>query len=280
MTAIYRKELKAYFSSLFGYAVVASLLLGAGIFLSLLHLMSAYTDFSIMLIAMQWVLLAVIPFFCLYGRTELWLLSLPLTVRDLVLGKFAALLTLFLIPTAVTALYPLLLRSMGEISIASAYSALLGYVLLGAALISLCLFAASLAKNRIWAVVLGFAAVLLIYFLNALASLIPDSPLASLILCMVAALGIGALFWHTAKSFIPGLIAATLLIFSSAILYFFKTPLFDSLVPRFLRACSLFDRAADFSGGYLDLGSVVFFLSWIAFFLFLTVQSTEKRRRA
>ena len=45
-----------------------------------------------------------------------------------------------------------------------------------------------------------------------------------------------------------------------------------------MQSLSLFERFYTFVDGVFDLRSIIFFLSVIAFFLFLTVQSLEKRR--
>ena len=132
MQAIYRKELMLYFGGMLGWTVAAILLLFSGLFTAALHLMSGYSDFSLTLLAMQWVLIVTVPFLTMrsiaqerHARTDRLLYSLPLSTWEIVLGKFFAMLTVFLLPTAVTALYPLILSGMGEVSLPSAYAALL-----------------------------------------------------------------------------------------------------------------------------------------------------------
>ena len=171
MFAIYRKEMKVYFSGMFGYFITALLLLFAGLFTVLFHFVFGYSQFAYTLTSMNWVLIVLIPFLSMraiaeerHNRTDQLLYSLPIPMWEIVMGKFLALVTLFSIPTAVMAVYPLMLSAFGGISLPAAYGALLGYYLLGIALIALCLFISSLVENQILAAVLSLAALLVVYF--------------------------------------------------------------------------------------------------------------------
>lgn len=287
MLAIYRKEMKVCFSGLFGYCICAILLLFMGLFVSMFNLLSASSDFSMPLRYMMWVLIVAVPFLTMraiaeerHNRTDLLLYSLPLRLRDVVLGKYLALVTLFLIPTAVSALYPLLLSTMGDLSLPSAYVALLGYVLMGCALIAVCLFVSSLVENQIVAAILSMLTSLLFYFLSAIAALIPKASLLSFALCVAVALGLAALMWRATKNLTLGLIVSALLVVPTAIVYILNPALFRGLVPSFLGGIDLFSRFGGFTYGRFDLPTTVFYLTFTAFFLFLTVQVMEKRRRA
>ena len=285
MMAIYRKELRTYFGSLFGYLVVAILLLFMGLFVSVFNLIGQSADFSYPLLSMQWVLIITVPFLAMrsiaeerHNRTDQLLYSLPMPLRKVVLGKYGAMLTLFLIPTAVFALYPLILSGFGAVSMPSAYLALLGYLLLGAALIAICMYLSSLVENQIIAAVIGIAVLLLLYFMDTLSKVIPASPAVSFIICILAALGAGALLWRTTKNLNLGLLAAVLLVLPISVLYIVKGEWFSSLIPRFLTKIDLFSRFGGFTYGQFDLIGTVFYLCVIGFFLFLTVRSMEKRR--
>ena len=178
MNAILKKELRVAFGGLFGYATVALLLLFSGAFFALFNLLSGYPEFSYTLVAMHLVLVFVIPFLTMrslaeerHDRTDFLLYSLPIRLHEVVLGKFFAMLTLFLIPTAVSALYPLLLSFLGEVSLISAYASLVGYILLGGALISVCMYLSSLVESQILAAILSLAAMLALYFADRFAAL-------------------------------------------------------------------------------------------------------------
>ena len=95
----------------------------------------------------------------LIGRTEnrhgnsLWLASLPTPTLQMRLGKYLAALTLLTIPTVFLMIYPPLLENYGTLSYGSAYTALLGYWLLNAALLAACSVIACCIK-RVWVALL------------------------------------------------------------------------------------------------------------------------------
>ena len=285
MSAIYRKEIKVFFSGMFGWVISAVLLFFLGLFTALFNLLSGISSLSYTLSSMQWVLLVIIPLLTMraiaeerHSRTDQLLYALPIRLSDVVLAKYFAACTVFLLPTLIYALYPLILSGFGEVSLASAYTALFGYVLLGAALISVSLYVSSLVENQIVAAVLSIAAMLVIVFVGTIAALLPTSPLASFILCILAALGIGALTMRSAKNLTLGLLVSAALILPTSIVYIINADLFASLVPNALGSLDLFSRWNAFSYGYLSLPATVFYLTFIGFFLFLTVHSMEKRR--
>lgn len=285
MVAIFKKELRVAFSGLFGYFVVAILLLFMGIFTVLFNILSGYPEFSLTLGGMHLVLAVLIPFLTMrsiaeerHSRTDRLLYSLPIPMRDVVLGKFFAMLVLFCIPTLIGALYPLLLSFLGEISLLSAYLSLFGYVLLGAALIAICMFISSLVENQILAAVLSLTATLMIYFMDSIAVLLPAGALGSFIICLIAALGVGALLWAASKNLTLGIAVALLLAAVPTVLYLVKASLFESLIPNFFGKLALFAQHSGFMEGYFDLTALVLYLSITCVSLFLTYVSMEKRR--
>lgn len=285
MSAIYRKEMRVYLSGMFGWAVMAVLLFFMGLFTAVFNLLSGLSSIAYTLTAMHWVLIVLIPFLTMrsiaeerHNRTDQLLYSLPIRLREVVLAKFFAACTVFLLPTLVYALYPVILTGYGTVSLAASYTALLGYILLGMALIAVSLFVSSLVENQILAAVLSIVTTLVIYFMSSIAMLLPTTAVASFLLCVVAALGIGALILRSTKNLSLGLLASVVLILPTAVVYIVNADLFVSLVPNALLSLDLFTRFAGFTYGHLDLPATVFYLTFIGFFLFLTVRSMEKRR--
>ena len=285
MVAIFKKELRVAFSGLFGYFVVAILLLFMGIFTVLFNILSGYPEFSLTLGGMHLVLAVLIPFLTMrsiaeerHSRTDRLLYSLPIPMRDVVIGKFFAMLALFCIPTAISALYPILLSFLGEVSLISAYISLFGYVLLGATLIAVCMFVSSLVENQILAAVLSLTVTLLIYFMDSVAVLLPTSATASFIVCLLAALCVGALLWVVSKSLPLGVATAAVFVAIATLLCVIKSSLYESLLPNFFGKLALFAQFAGFMEGYFDLTALVLYLSTIFASLFLTYVSMEKRR--
>lgn len=285
MSAIFKKELRVAFGGMFGFAVTAILLFFMSAFTVVFNLLSGYPDFSYPLVAMHWVLVVLIPFMTMrsvaeerHSRSDRLLYSLPIRMHRVVLGKYFAMLVLFLIPTAVAALYPLILSFFGELSLIGAYTCLLGYILLGGALIAICMFVSSLVENQILAAVLSLAAMLLLYFSDTLATLLPSGAALSFLICVLAAIGIGLLLWRVSRVLLIGASVATVLTLTASVLYLIDSEKFVSLVPNLITSSALFARFGGFVGGFFDLSACVLYLGTIGFFLYLTYVSMEKRR--
>mgnify|MGYP001082570166 CR=1 FL=1 len=287
MLAIYKKELKVYFSGLFGYLLIALCLLFAGVFVALMHLIAASADYAMSLVPMQWVLIILVPFLSMraiaeerHNRTDLLLYSLPLRSSDIVIGKYLAQLTLLGVSLLPMALYPLLLATMGDISLAAAYVALLGYALMAAALIALCTCLSSLFENQVVAAVVSIAVLLALYFLPSILSLLPAAPIFSFVVCLLLCALIGLLIWHATKSLFCGILFAAIPAIAASVALIAAPRFFDNLAVRVLSAVNPFTRYGGFTYGHLDLPATVCYLTFIGVFLFLTVQSLEGRRRA
>lgn len=285
MSAIFKKELRVAFSGLFGYFAVAILLLFMGIFTVLINILTGSPEFSITLDGMGLVLAVLIPFLTMrsvaeerHNRTDKLLYSLPIKMRNVVVGKFLAMFTLFAIPTAVGAIYPIILSFFGEVSLTAAYISLFGYLMLGGTLIAICMFVSSLVENQVLAAVLSLTATLLLYFLDSIATLLPTSATVSFVVCVVLALGVGVLFWAVSKSLTLGLGVASGLALATTVVYLVKPALFDSLLPGILGKLALFAQFGGFMYGYLDLSVPVLYLTVTLLFLFFTVVFMEKRR--
>lgn len=186
MMAIYRKDARAYLHSVFGWGMMALLLCGFGLFTAIFNLMTGTPNLAYTVSYMQAVLVVLIPVMTLRALAEerqkgsdRLLLSLPIRTVGIVLGKYFAVLTLFAIPTVLCGLYPVLLAGFGKVSFGVAYAAFLGYLLLGAALVALCLFLSSLCRRRLTACLWGIGVCLAVYLLGIMGDLLGGVPLLS-----------------------------------------------------------------------------------------------------
>ncbi|MCQ2432060.1 MAG: ABC transporter permease [Clostridia bacterium] len=287
MYAIYKKELKNYFISMYGYIFIAFMLVVAGVFTTIINLMSGYPSFENVLGNITMVFLLIIPILTMrsiaeerHAKTDQLLYSLPVSVTQVVVAKYLAMFTVLLIPCAIMGLYPLILSIFGTVHFGTAYASLLGFLLLGGTLLSIGLFMSSLTESQVIAAVTSFGVIFAMYLMNALASLIPGGAMASLIaFAIVAAVFAFAVYSLTKNSTVAGITLAVG-IFLLAAIYFINSNLFAGLFSKVLNWLSVFERFNTFTSGLFDLTSIVYYISLIAFFVFCTVQSVEKRRWA
>lgn len=285
MTAVFRHELSSYFKSVSGYVFGAFLLLFAGIYTTDINLNAGLTNFEYVLDYMCIIFLIIVPILTMRvvaeerrQRTDQLLYSLPLTMTEVVLGKYGALLVVFLAPMAVIGVYPLILSAFGNVYLPAAYSAWLGFFLLGAALLAIGMFISSLTESQAVAAGLCFLVMLVNYFITSLAGFISTTAFASFAAFTVVILALAGIVWFMTRSGLaPGVLA---LVLEAVLLFFYAgdTSAFEGLFPEVMENLSLFDQFYQFVNGVFDLRAVVYLLSVSGLFLFLTVQSLEKRR--
>ena len=285
MFAIYKKELKNYFINMTGYIFIGFMLAVTGIFTTLINLISTYPSFENVLSNITIVFLLIIPILTMrsvaeerHSKTDQLLYSLPVSVTQIVLEKYLAMFTVFLIPVGIIGLYPLILSIFGTVYLGTAYGALLGFTLLGGALIAVGMFMSSLTESQVIAAVTSFGVIFAMYLMSAIASLIPAGAMASLVaFAVVVLIFAGVVYSLTKNSTVAGITAAAGA-FILAGIYFINSSIFDGLFANVLNWLSVFDRFSTFTTGLFDLTSVVYYVSLIILFVFGTVQSVEKRR--
>lgn len=183
MKAIYERELRSYFTSMTGWLFCAFLLFFGGLYTNILNLSSGYAQFEYVLSSMSFAFLIVTPIITMRTvaeerrqKTDQLLYSLPITMTQVILGKYLALLTVLAVPTGVMAFYPVVLSQFGSVSYATAYSSLLGFFLMGAALVAVGLCISAFTENQAVAAALCFVVVLLNYYLTSISTFVSSTP--------------------------------------------------------------------------------------------------------
>ena len=285
MKAVYQRELFSYFNSLSGYIFGAFLLLFAGIYCMVYNLRSAYVNFEFVLSGMCLVFMIIVPVLTMRvlaeerrQKTDQLLYSLPLSMSKVVLGKYFAMLTIFVLPLLIISLYPVILTSYGNINLITAFSALIGFFLLGASLIAIGMYISSVTESQAVAAGLCFVVMLINYFLANLAGFISSTAFASFSAFMVLALIASLVVYLMTKNSLAAMITAIVLCGGIMLFYGKNASAFEGLFGDILNELSLFERFYGFVDGIFDVTSVVYFIAVSAVFLFLSVQSLEKRR--
>lgn len=188
MTAVYRRELGSCFHTMSGYLFCAFLLFFGGFYTMIIDLQSGSAQFEYVLYNMGFAFLFATPILTMrsfaeerHQRTDQLLYALPLTLGRVALGKYLALVTVLAIPTAVLSVYPVVLSLFGGVSFPTVYSAVVGFFLMGCALLAMGMFLSSLTDSQPVAAVLCFGAVLLSYYMVTLASVVPVPALGTLL---------------------------------------------------------------------------------------------------
>ncbi len=285
MIAIYKRDLKGFFTGMMGYVLLAFFLAVGGLYFTVMNLMSGYPDLSYTLYNNLFVLLLLVPLLTMRSfaeerraRTDQLLLTSPVPLWRIVLGKYLAVLSVFGMAVLVFALYPLIMGRGGAVSYRQSYAALLAFFLLGAACIAIGVFLSSLNENQIVAAVCSFFVLLLAYLMPSIQTLFTvGSALAMGVFLVLAVLGAAYAGWHS-RSWGLGLGVFTVCCAAILVLFWLRSAALTSAFSSLLGALCLFSPFEKFVSGLFSLSAVVYYLSVTALFLFFTCQTLEKRR--
>lgn len=286
MAAIYKRELKSYFYSMTGCIFIAFMTLFLGIYFVSYNLGSGYPYFSFSLTGMLSIMMFSIPVLTMRSlsderrsRTDQLLLTSPVSVTGIVLGKYLSMITVFAATVLVAALCPLIIMANGTAYLAADYASLLAYFLLGCVYISIGLFLSSLTESQIIAAVSTFGVLLLLFLWPSLMMFLPTTAsgcaVGFFLIWTAAVLIILRVTDWAALGFVLEAAGAAVL----AVLYFAKPSLLEHSLSDVLGKLAFTDVFQTFVADHiLDIGGLLLYVSTIIFFIFLTVLSVEKRR--
>ena len=285
MTAVYKRELKSYLTSMVGYLFIFFVLIVTGIYFSAYQLAAAYPKFEYTLSALTFVFLIGVPILSMRvlaeerkQKTDQLLLTSPVSVGNIVMGKYLALVTVYAIPVLVMCVYPIIMSKFGEVSFASAYTAILGFFLLGCANLAIGVFMSALTESQVVAAVLTFVLLFAFYMMSGISSFFSQTSVSTCVafglLIVAAAIIIYIMIKNIFISVITGIVGEAIL----AVIYFVKPSVFEGGIQKILEVFDLSGHFSNFTNSILDVTGIVYFLSVIAVCLFLTIQSIQKRR--
>ncbi|MHB1483229.1 MAG: ABC transporter permease [Saccharofermentanales bacterium] len=255
INAIVKREFLSYFKSPIGYIVLALFMILTS-FLYVTDLQYQYADVGTMMLSVQSILfMIVIPMLTMRSfseerknGSEILLLTSPASVFEIVIGKYLASLYVLFVMTATSVIYIIFTISFGGVIDAKVLGAYIGFLCIGAAYLAIGIFASSLTENQVIAAIITFATILVLMIIEGVASI-----MGSVVSTFVSKINIFGL----TDLQIDGI--------SKAVTTFFKWP--NPSV-----------RLNNFSRGIFEITPILFFVSLIAIFLFLTTRVIEKRR--
>lgn len=286
MRAIYRRELGSYFQSMTGYAFVAFMVVIAGIYFMAYNLNAGYPYFSYSLSGLLFMLIIAVPILTMKSfaeerknRTDQLLLTSPVGVFSIVMGKYFAMMTVMAIPNLIYCVFPWIIKSQGNAYFRTDYLSIFAFFLLGCVYISIGMFLSSLTESQVIAAVSSIGVLLVLYLWDGILSYLPENA-ASGAIGAVVILTVAILFvYKITESMLLSLGIEILGIVSCVAVYIWKPALFEHFLTNILGKFVLYATFTDIESSHLfDLGGILFYLSLIAVFIFLTIQVIQKRR--
>lgn len=288
MLAIFKREFKSYFTGVMGYLLVAFMILVNAIYYVALNLSYGYPDFGYYtLYRTMFVFLIFVPVLTMrslaeerHNRTDQLLLTSPVTIPGVILGKFFAMLAVYAIPCIAYAFMILTLAAFGASAgaVAVSYACLLCYFFLGAAAIAIGEWISSLTESQIVAAVLCFAVLLASYLMPSISTLFSIGSALSLIV-VLAVLALAALTAGLrAKSLPAGCGVFCVGCAGLILVYRLKGTWLSSGFTWLLDKMGIFTPYEDFINQTFSLTALAYYVVVTVLFLFFACQTLEKRR--
>ena len=285
MKAIFKKELRSYFHNMIGPVFMAAVMLFTGLYFCVNNIYYGYPFFGVSLSGVSVVLLLLVPVLTMRSfaeekksKTDQLLLTSPLSVTQIVMGKFLAMAGVLGICMIICCLGPVVLHFYGAGSFLADYAAILAFFLMGCAYMSIGMFISSLTESQVLAAVGTFIILLILQLSDGLAGLVSSSSLLSFIGMIVIILIVALLIYYMTKNIYVAEGTGLVLAAAAAITYHIKKTLFEGLISTILSSISLASRFDTVLNQTLNVSDFIFYISVSGLFVFLTVQAVQKRR--
>lgn len=286
MLAIYERELKSYFHSMTGCVFIAFLVMFTGIYFMAYNLNAGYPYFSYTLSGSLIVFLVGIPLLTMRSfseerktKTDQLLLTAPVSLIKVVLGKYFAMVTVLAVPNVIFCLFPLLIKLQGTAYLLVDYSSIAVFFLLGCVYLAIGMFMSSLTESQIIAFISTFGILLLLYLWDGILSFLPGSALSGMIGILLILTLIVVYIYHMTKNWMLAAGIEAVGIAAALIVYFVKSSLYENLLTKLLGRLALADVFMNISSSNIvDVSGLLLYVSILIIFVFLTIQTIQKRR--
>lgn len=189
MSAIFKREFKAYFTSPIGWVFLGAFFVFSGIYFYIGVLLMQSTQVESVIISMFSIVMFLIPIITMRlfsedkrQKTDQALLTAPVNLLPMIMGKLLAAFAIYALAFSVTFVYAIIISCYGEVSWSLYFSNLLGILLLGAAMIPIGGLISSLTENQVVSAIGSFLIMLVLSFVDTLATLVPYEWLQKVIL--------------------------------------------------------------------------------------------------
>lgn len=286
MLAIYKREFKSYFQSMVGCVFVAFLVAFTGIYFTAYNLNSGYPYFSYTLSGSLIVFIVGIPLITMRSfaeerknKTDQLLLTAPVSLTKIVLGKYFAMISVVAIPNLIFCLFPLLIKMNGTAYLKTDYISIGVFFLLGCVYVAIGMFMSALTESQMIAFITTFGLLLVLYLWNGIIGFLPSSAIGSLIGLIILFTIVIAYIYHMTENWLLSAILEVIGVVASVVTYIVKSSLFENLLTKILGKLALADVFMDITNNHIvDITGIVLYLSVIVIFIVLTIQAIQKRR--
>lgn len=188
MIAVFKRDFRSLFTNVVGWLFVGINLAVYGLYFFAYNISRGIPSTANTIYGVTFLLLITVPILTMRALSEerknhvdQLLLTSPLSVGKMVVGKFLALASCFTLVVLAMGISPLFLRLFGKVALKESYTALLGYWLYGLSCIAIGVFMSSLTESQMIAAILAIAVLFLGYMMTAITSLFNNKILSQVL---------------------------------------------------------------------------------------------------
>lgn len=286
MAAIYKKELKSFFHSMIGYVFIAFFIAFTGVYFMVYNLNYGYPYFSYVLTGVLFILIIAIPVLTMRSfadeaksKTDQMLLTAPISLFKITMGKYLAMVTILAIPCATYLIFPWIIKAQGNAHILVDYAAIFTFFLMGCVFIAIGMFISSLTQSQIIAAIATCGILMVINLWGSILNFLPSSAIANMVAIVVLLSLLVFGVWHMTKNWLISGILEVIVIGGNVVLYAVKSTVYESALSTILGKFELTGTFNAISSNNLfNVSGIVLYLTIIGLFIFLTMQMIQKRR--
>ena len=175
MLAVFKRELQSYYYSAIGYVFMGIFMIIAGVFFTFGNVMAASSSVGTLFSNITFIFILIVPILTMKlmsdekkSKTDQLLITSPLSLWAIVLGKFLAACAVFFLTLCCTGIYIIILSAYGNVSAMEVFVNYLGFFLMGCCLISVGLLMSTLTENQVAAAISSFGIILLLYLMDSI----------------------------------------------------------------------------------------------------------------
>lgn len=286
MLAIYKRELKSYFQSMVGPVFVAFLIAFTGIYFMAYNMTAGYPYFSYTLSGSLIVFIVGIPLITMRSfseerknKTDQLLLTAPVSLGQVVLGKYLAMVTVIAVPNVIFCIFPLIIKSQGTAYLTVDYLSILVFFLLGCVYAAIGMFLSALTESQIIAFISTFGILLVLYLWDGILAMLPGSAVSGLVGVLVLLTVVAFYIWRMTENVVLSGGIELIGVIAGIVVYMVKSEVYENLLSDSLGKLAIANVFTGItSNSIVDITGIALYLSFIAVFVFLTVQAIQKRR--
>lgn len=285
LLVVCKKDVLHYFSTPLGYIFIAAVLLIGGIYVYMNNFYFGEASFGASINSVPFFFVFLIPILAAGSfteerrqKTEQLLFALPLTSKQIVFGKYFALLSVLAVPLAIMAFYPLLMARYGQVNFSQAYANLFAVFLLGMALTSICMFISSLSGSMAISAIICFAVMFVLYQMNNFSESFSQSASRAFVGFILLAVFYGVFVWWLTKNVFVAVIPSISIVIILTVIRYISQYAMSGKLNLIMSGMAVFQRLENFKAGIFDLYAVIYYLSITLLFALFTVYAFEQRR--